>query len=113
MSKTAALAESIAEVARRAVEGAEGMTFAFGEVVGTAPLAIMLEQRLVLPADVLVLTDAVIANVVRLEGEEYPEYEGRKVYKVLHGLTMGDHVLLARAAGGQMWIVLSKYYATE
>lgn len=113
MSGAAALAGSIAEVARRAAESAEGLSFAFGEVVSSTPLEIMLEQRLLLPYEVLVLTDAVIAEAVRLEGEDYPEYEGRKVYAVYHNLTPGDKVLLAKAAGGQMWIVLSRYYATE
>lgn len=113
MSGTAALAESIAEVARRAMEGSDGLSFAFGEVVSAAPLEILLEQRLLLPAEVLVLTDAVIAEAVRLEGEDYPEYKGRKVYAVINNLAVGDNVLLAKAAGGHMWIVLSKYYATE
>lgn len=113
MNGAAVLAESIAQVAKRAVEGSDGSGFTFGEVTGVAPLEIMLEQRLLLPADVLVLTDAVIASVMRLEGEGYEEYEGRKVYAVTHNMTLGDKVLLAKAAGGQMWVILSKYYATE
>lgn len=112
------LADAIVEVAKRAVEAADGINgingtdIAFGEVVQENPLEVMLEQRLLLPAEVLVLTEAVIGEAVRLEGEDYPEYAGRKVYAVRHNLSLGDKVLMMRAAGGQMWVVLSRYYAT-
>ena len=109
-----ALAEAIRGLARRAGEQEAPVGFAFGQVVSEEPLEIRVEQRLLLPEEVLVLTDGVIgsARLVAQEGEG--ETENRDpIYIVEHNLHKYDRVLLARVQGGRAYVILSRYYATE
>jgi hypothetical protein len=107
----AGLAETVVRLAGRAVENADGVSFMFGEVVSAYPLQILVEQRLLLPEDVLILTDPVIAAAVLCtdaDGKEIPN-----LYVVRHKLASADRVLLAKVQGGQAYVVLSKIYPTE
>ena len=107
----AMLAETIAGLAKRAADSEAAVNFAFGKVVQEYPLQVMLEQRLLLPEEQLILTENVIgAAVLRTDKEIYIR---EKIYDVFHNLEAGDRVLLANVRGGQAWVILSKYYATE
>lgn len=104
------LAAGLCELAERALERADGVAFMFGEVTRAAPLTINVEQRLLLPADILILTDAVIASV-----EPVMDEQGRFAgyYDVAHNLSPGDRVLLAKIQGGEAYVILSRAYQTE
>ena len=52
----AMLAEAIAGLAKRAADSETAVNFAFGKVVQEYPLQVMLEQRLLLPEEQLILT---------------------------------------------------------
>ena len=107
----AMLAEAIAGLAKRAADSEKAVNFAFGKVVQEYPLQVMLEQRLLLPEEQLILTENVIgAAVLRTDKEIYIR---EKIYDVFHNLEVGERVLLANVRGGQAWVILSKYYATE
>lgn len=56
----AMLAEAIAGLAKRAADSETAVNFAFGKVVQEYPLQVMLEQRLLLPEEQLILTENVI-----------------------------------------------------
>ena len=36
-----------------------------------------------------------------------------KIYRVYHNLEVNDRVLLAAVQGGQAYVIISRYYATE
>ena len=109
--QTAMLAEAIASLAKRTTDSEAAVNFAFGKVMQEYPLQVMLEHRLLLQEDQLILTENVIgAAVLRTDKEIYIE---EKIYDVFHNLEAGDRVLLANVQGGQSWVILSKYYATE
>lgn len=104
------LAEVLLKLSERVSEAADGVSFAFGQVVRGEGLTVQLESRLILPADVLVLTDPVIESVEPiLDEEERPT----GTYHVTSKLGIGDRVLLAKMQGGQYYVILSKCYAVE
>lgn len=109
--QTAVLAEALAGLAKRAADSQPAVNFAFGRVVGESPLQILVEQRLLVPEEELILTDSVIASVERRQDDE--RYLHDKIYNVYHNLTLDDRVLLACVQGGQAYVVVSRYYATE
>jgi hypothetical protein len=111
MKNCVGLAETVVQLAGRALESAEGVSFMFGEVVKLKPLQILVEQRLLLPEDVLILTDPVIATAVLCKDEEGNDIP--TLYAVTHKLAVKDRVLLAKVQGGKAYVILSKIYPTE
>ncbi|HIU10188.1 MAG TPA: DUF2577 family protein [Candidatus Avidehalobacter gallistercoris] len=110
MSAFNGLAEVLLKLSERMSEAADGVSFAFGQVVRGEGLTVQLESRLLLPSDVLVLTDPVIESVEPiLDENDRPT----GVYNVLDNLSIGDRVLLAKIQGGQYYVILSKCYAVE
>lgn len=95
-------------------------------VVETAdPLSIRIEQKEIVTAEFLEMTDAVRDYDVDIEvmhvtepragGGGYAEYashdhdyRGRKKIRVYNGLHVGEPVYLLRQAGGQSFLVLSR-----
>ena len=112
MQGVCGLAETMWQLVQRAGEQTEAVSFMFGEVVSCQPLLVQVEQRLLLPQSVLVLTDAVIAKAVLRDAENWQPGD-EKVYDVVHNLAEGDRVLLAKMQGGQQFVILSKCYAVE
>ncbi len=82
--------------------------FMYGTVTSTSPLEINIEQRLTLQEDFLFLTNNVIDHEVYMTTENEIGNETKKLYKVHHGLIVGDQVMLMRMQGGQQYIVLNK-----
>ena len=109
--QTAALADTLVSLARRAADSQPEVNFCFGQVVSESPLQILVEQRLLVPEDELILTEPLIAAV-----EPVFDTEGnviKNVYQVFHNLSLEDRVLLARVQGGQAYVIISRYYPTE
>ncbi len=104
------LAEALLKLSERVSEAADGVSFAFGQVVRGEGLTVQLESRLILPSDVLVLTDPVIESVVPILDEED---KPTGAFNVISKLGLGDRVLLAKMQGGQYYVILSKCYAVE
>ncbi|UHA72301.1 DUF2577 domain-containing protein [Paenibacillus sp. 481] len=82
-----------------AVAASNPVALLYGEVVQTSPLTVLVEQRLSLPAEVLVLTEQLTERKVRIGTEEVV---------VRQGLYAGDRVLLARMQGGQSYVLLDR-----
>lgn len=108
MSGMAGLAEKIGALAARVQESADSVDFMFGQVVSEKPLSISVEQRLVLPEDILILSGAVV-DLVTYEDEE----SGEKVTVPRHNLASGENVLLARVMSGDAYVVLARCYPME
>ena len=109
--QTAALTDALVGLAKRAADSLPAVSFAFGRVVNESPLQIMLEQRLLVPEEELILTDSVIGFVERRQDDE--RYLKDKIYRVYHNLELNDRVWLACVQGGQAYVIVSRYYATE
>lgn len=102
------LAERLGELAARVQEKNEAADVMLGVVVETQPLMVQVEQRLELPEKMLILS----AAVTELVSVEDPE-TGETYYVPVHTLRQGESVLLARARGGNVYVVLDRCYATE
>lgn len=99
------LAEQVSALAERVVERADGVDFMFGTVCSAAPIAVQVEQKLVIPGEMLVLTAAVV-DMVAHENEE----TGEIYYVPEHNLQGGENVLLAKVRGGEAYVVLNRCY---
>lgn len=97
----------------------------FGEVTSIAPLKVLVEQRLPLEEEQLILTRAVRDHEVEMTVDHVTEetsggsgeaayafhshqYKGRKTFLVHNGLVIGDIVKLLRVQGGQQYVLFDK-----
>lgn len=80
----------IKQIARQEREASRPCDVVFGQVASVSPLSVRLEQKLVLPAQFLV----VAATAARA------------------GLSPGDAVILLRKSGGQQYAILDKIEVT-
>ncbi|QTD40650.1 DUF2577 domain-containing protein [Sporosarcina sp. Te-1] len=118
-----------ATVIKRAGKGAmiaaDPVQILFGEVIRVAPLKIMVEQRLPLEEEQLILTREVRDHEVEMTVNHVTEeasggsgeaayashshpYQGRKTFLIHNGLVVGDIVKLLRVQGGQQYVVFDK-----
>lgn len=92
-------------ITQNAVKGMKVTDLCFGTVAAASPLSITLESTMqAIPADVLVLCDAVKARSVTVT-----DSDGDSVTVPLSAaLTAGERVIMLRCSGGQRFIVLSR-----
>lgn len=113
------LVHAIKDLVKQTVKSTQPMDVVFGTVTSTNPLQIMINQKMVLSDEFLILTSAVRDHTVPVsmewETEETKcetmhkhEIQGRKKITIHNGLTRGEKVLLLRAQGGQNYIVIDR-----
>lgn len=119
------LTRLIKKAALEAVDATKPADICFGEVLGTTPLQILMEQKLVLGKEQLILprnmTDYEISITVnwntenRSGGSGEAAFEshnhaiaGKKTITVHNGLAVGDKVILIRKLGGQKFLVYDR-----
>ena len=120
------LMQLIKQAAQEANEAGKPVKIAYGEVTAINPLQIMVEQKLPLSADYLVLTEAVKDHeheitVIDWQTENASGGSGDAAYAahahpitgrkkiILHNaLRVGEHVLLLAMQGGQKYIVVDR-----
>lgn len=127
MSNASRLLNVIQSVASKTVNAGNPSDYAIGIVVSADPLSIRLEQDDIIPAEFLVLTDAVRDYDVDIEvlhrtenragGSGDPAFEshnhdyiGRKKIRIYNALHVGESVIMLRQAGGQEFCVLSRVF---
>lgn len=127
MSEYSDFAKVIKTLAVGAVDAKVPVAVCFGEVKSEAPLKILVDQKLEIKGEQIVLTRTVtdydtdmtvdhLTEKRKSEGdlkdwhfnEHDHEYKGRKSFKVHHKLIAGDLVVLLRKQGGQQYIVLDR-----
>ena len=104
--------------AAEAVEAQKPADIRIGTVTESAPLEIMLEQRLRLGKGQLLLPEHMTDHGLEIEAElmtgaaggdaHAHTLSGRMQLRVLNGLKKGDRVILLRVPGGQKYIVLDR-----
>lgn len=97
------LVEALKKAAIKAVEARKPVNVYFGEVVGTSPLRINVEQKMTLGEKQLVLSRNVTDYKTSLTGAA-----GKMEVTVHNGLAAGDGVILARQQEGQKFIILDR-----
>ena len=97
------LVKLIKRAALEAVEAGKPVQVCFGKVTESAPLKILVEQKLLLGGAQLVLT----RNVTDYEVDLSVSHTKKK-YTVHNALQQGDLVVLLRQQGGQKYIVLDR-----
>ncbi len=138
MADAAELVRIIKKAAVDANKAEKPVEICFGNVLSTSPLKILVEQKLTLGAEQLVLTKAVTDHWVDIEVSHFtvndnfmiPDhthgtpagptdsgnldtkhkhgYKGRKKILVYNGLKTGEKVLLIRFDKGQRFVVLDR-----
>ena len=119
------LLEIIKQAGIEAMEAAKPVKVMFGEVKSVKPLMIMVEQKLPLTEEFLILTYAVKDHWRDMTVDHLTEnasggsgdsayashnhaYKGRKKFLIHNDLMVGEHVLLLSMQGGQKFIVLDR-----
>ncbi len=97
------LVEALKKAAIKAVEARKPVNVYFGEVVGTSPLRINVEQKITLGEKQLVLSRNVTDHRVPVTWAA-----GKTEVTVRNGLAAGDLVILVRQQEGQRFIVLDR-----
>lgn len=88
---------------KEAVGASDPMQVLFGEVMSDSPLKIVVEQRLPLDEEHIILTNAVRDHEVEMTNDSV-----RKKIVVHNRLLKGDKVQLLRVQGGQQYVVFDK-----
>ncbi len=124
------LLEIIQKIAAEVVQANVPAGVCIGQVTSTDPLKIMLESKLEITEDSLILTKNTCEWSVDMTVDHHTElasggsgdasyaphkhgYLGKKTYLVHNGLATGDKVILLREEGGQRFIVLDRVYNPE
>ena len=119
------LLEIIKQAGIEAMEASKPVKVMFGEVKSVKPLMIMVEQKLPLTEEFLILTYAVKDHWRDMTVDHLTEnasggsgdsayashnhsYKGRKPFLIHNDLMVGEHVLLPSMQGGQKFIVLDR-----
>lgn len=138
MPDASELIKAIKKIALDAVNERKPADLCFGTVTNTAPLQILVEQKLTLGAEQLVLTKAVTDHWIDIEVSHFTvnddfmipdhthntpigstdsgnletthkhRYKGKKKIMIYNGLHTGEKVLLMRFGGGQRFAVLDR-----
>lgn len=138
MADAAELVKVIKKAAMDAVKADKPVEVCFGNVISESPLKILVEQKLTLGAEQLVLTKAVTDHWVDIQVNHFtvndnfmiPDhthgtpagpsdsgnldtthkhgYKGRKKILVYNGLKAGEKVILIRFDKGQRFVVLDR-----
>ena len=118
------LVQLIKQAATEAVEAQNPTNVVYGNVIGTEPIQIQIDQKLILTEEFIVLTK----NVKDYEVETDIEFEGdgnvvideleqnllKKLFmsnakiKIKNALKVGDKVIMIRMQGGQKYVVIDK-----
>ena len=119
------LLEIIKQAGIEAMEASKPVKVMFGEVKSVKPLMIMVEQKLPLTEEFLILTYAVKDHWRDMTVDHLTEnasggsgdsayashnhgYKGRKTFLIHNDLEVGEHVLLLSMQGGQKFIVIDR-----
>ena len=97
------LFSEIQQIAHNTLSAEQFLELCFGVVQGVDPLAIFVDQRLVLHKKQLLLVSSVCNQEIEMD-----DGVAKKMYSVKTALVVGDKVLLLRMQGGQKYVVLSK-----
>ena len=115
----------ISEIATNAQESSNPAAVMFGKVVAVGPLQILVDQKMVLEEEFLILTDAVRDHYRDMTVDHLTEkaaggggqasyashlheYVGRKPFLIHNDLVVGENVVLLRVQGGQRFVVLDR-----
>lgn len=107
------------------IDATKPMNLAFGEVRSTSPLRVLVDQKLELTEEFLVLTRNVMDYDLEMTVNHQTEfsaggsgdasyashshgYTGRKVFRIHNALVTGDIVMMLRDNGGQRYVIIDK-----
>lgn len=115
------LIETIKKAALQTTEASKPVAVMYGVVLGTSPLRVNVEQRLILEAEQLVLSRNVTDHETTItplpagdgwsteaSAEHTHAIKGTKRVKINNALKTGDEVILLRMAGGQKFVILDR-----
>ena len=91
-----------------AMEAAKPVNVYFGEVVGTSPLRINVEQKMILGESQIVLTRNVTDFKTAVTVSWNTDDNSAKEVTVHNGLAVSDKVLLIRQQSGQKYFVMDR-----
>jgi len=93
------LVELVKQIGVGAVDAGQPVAVLYGEVTKINPLEVVVEQRLTLSEDFLLVPESLT---------RYVQTVGGTTIEIRQGLVAGDSVALLRAQGGQRFLILDK-----
>lgn len=113
---------TLKKAATDAVNASNPVAVMFGEVTGTNPLEVLVDQRFTLPADFLLVPESLKYFEINLHhSHEYTADSGsgtsmkrtkpalpEKPIVIRRDLELGEKLLLLRVQGGQQFVVLDR-----
>lgn len=106
------MVEIIKMAALGAVNDSKPTAVVYGNVVSADPLAISIDQKLILKEIHLILTNNVRDYVVEMTEEDTSVSVEKKRFTVHNKLAAGDSVIMIQMQGGQKYLVLDKVVKT-
>ena len=96
-----------------AVDNAGPVRVMFGVVASAAPLSVRVDQKLILPEQALILTDAVRDHEKSITISGITDSSGDSIsttttITVHNALNVGESVILIRVQGGQKYLIIGK-----
>ena len=101
----------VKKAAVEAVQATKPMAHTLGTVEQINPLSVRINQKLILSAEHLILTDAVRDFTVTVTNEDNVLHSHTR-YTVHQALSVGETILLLRCDGGQKYIILGRTEAS-
>lgn len=99
----------IKRASKEALEAEQPSDFCFGKVVSSSPLNILVEQKMTLGANQLILTRNVSDFKMKISVDwEKDGIEGEREITVHNSLSVGEKVVLLKKKGGQKYLVLDR-----
>lgn len=125
MADFSELLKCFKEISRETVDNDVPAIVCFGEVQNESPLQVLVDQKLLLDSEQLILSrnvtdfsrDETVDHMTenRAGGSQYAlfeshnhQYKGRKEFKIHNKLQAGDQVILLRVQGGQKFVILDR-----
>lgn len=93
------LLSTLKKAAMDAIQASNPTVVMFGEVTGTTPLEVLVDQRFTLPEEFLILPESLTEHKVIVNGQE------TMIGRILRA---GDKLLLLRVQGGQQYVILDR-----
>ena len=96
-----------------AVDNAGPVRVMFGVVASVEPLSVRVDQKLILPEQALILTDAVRDHEESITISGITDSDGDSIsttatIAVHNALNVGESVILIRVQGGQKYLIIGK-----
>ena len=101
------IVRNVQNVALQSIEASKPMKLVYGKVLSVSPLKVLVDQKLELTKEFLVLTRNVTDYDIEMtmDPDNAPQ---KKKYKIHNALKVDETVIMLRDNGGQRYVIIDK-----